>query len=79
MRNIINNTRINAVCGRLSKLKKGPIIVNSNPNVEETKNVGNRSRFSQKSTIVLSGFVFTFYRIVEKLAFVLSFLYINFG
>jgi hypothetical protein len=47
MRNIINNTRINAVCGRLSKLKKGPIIVNSNPNVEETKNVGNRSRCSQ--------------------------------
>jgi hypothetical protein len=63
MRNMVAKIRINAVCGRLSKLKKGPIIVNNNPNVEETKNLGNRSRFSQKSTIVLSGFVFTFYRV----------------
>ena len=45
---IIDN-RINDVCGLLSKLKNGPIIVNIKPKVEEIKNLGNRKRLSQKS------------------------------
>lgn len=65
-RDIIITSNNSAVCGRLSKLKKGPIIVKSNPNVEETKNLGNLSRFSQKSTIALSEIVFTFDQSVEN-------------
>ena len=47
---IIDN-RINDVCGLLSKLKNGPIIVNTKPKVEEIKNLGNRRILSQKSDI----------------------------
>jgi hypothetical protein len=37
--------------GLLSRLKNGPIMVKINPKVEDMKNRGNRSRFSQKSDI----------------------------
>ena len=47
---IIDN-RINDVCGLLSKLKDGPMIVNIKPKVEEMKNLGNRKILSQKSDI----------------------------
>jgi hypothetical protein len=45
------DNRINDVCGLLSRLKNGPIIVNTKPNVEEIKNLGNRRILSQKSDI----------------------------
>jgi hypothetical protein len=47
---IIDN-KINDVCGLLSKLKNGPMIVNIKPKVEEMKNLGNRKILSQKSDI----------------------------
>jgi hypothetical protein len=47
---IIDN-RMNDVCGLLSRLKNGPIIVNIKPKVEEIKNLGNRKILSQKSDI----------------------------
>jgi len=40
--NKIIDTKINVVCGLLSRLKNGPIIVNIKPKVEEIKNLGNR-------------------------------------
>jgi len=42
------------VCGRWSRLKNGPTKVNISPSVEEIKNLGKRSIFSQKSDIRLS-------------------------
>ena len=48
---IIKNT---VVCGRWSRLKNGPTIININPSVEEIKNLGKRNMFSQKSDIKLS-------------------------
>ena len=50
---IINITKITVFFGLLSRLKNGPIMVKINPNVEDMKNRGNRSRFSQKSDIIL--------------------------
>ena len=50
----VNSTidnKINDVCGLLSRLKNGPIIVNIKPKVEEIKNLGNRKILSQKSDI----------------------------
>jgi hypothetical protein len=47
---IIDN-RMNDVCGLLSRLKNGPIIVNIKPKVEEIKNLGKRKILSQKSDI----------------------------
>jgi len=58
--NIINK-RIAVVCGLLSRLKKGPIIVNINPKVAEMKNLGNRSILSQKSDIIMNVVVFSLY------------------
>ena len=49
----IINIKNTVVCGRCSKLKNGPIIVNINPSVEEIKNLGKRSMLSQKSDIKL--------------------------
>ena len=49
--NKIIDIKINAVCGLLSRLKNGPIIVNIKPKVEEIKNLGNRRILSQKSDI----------------------------
>jgi hypothetical protein len=43
--------RISAVFGRFVRLRQGPIIIKINPNVDDTKNLGNRSIFSQKSDI----------------------------
>ena len=45
---IIDN-KINDVCGLLSRLKNGPIIVNTKPKVEDIKNLGKRKILSQKS------------------------------
>jgi hypothetical protein len=42
---------MNDVCGLLSRLKNGPIIVNIKPKVEEIKNLGKRKILSQKSDI----------------------------
>lgn len=58
--NIINK-RIAVVCGLLSRLKKGPIIVNINPKVAEMKNLGNLSILSQKSDIIMKLVAFSFY------------------
>jgi hypothetical protein len=58
--NIINK-RIAVVCGLLSRLKKGPIIVNINPKVAEMKNLGNLSILSQKSDIIMNVVVFSLY------------------
>ena len=51
---IISTIRIIVFLGLLSKLKNGPIIVRINPNVDETKNLGNRNILSQKSDILSS-------------------------
>ena len=51
---IISTNKITVVFGFLSKLKNGPTIVNSNPNVEDIKNLGNRNILSQKSDINIS-------------------------
>ena len=45
------DNKINDVCGLLSKLKNGPIIVKIRPKVEDIKNLGNRNMLSQKSDI----------------------------
>lgn len=52
-REITNIIKIIVFFGLLSRLKNGPIMVKINPNVEDMKNRGNRSRFSQKSDIIL--------------------------
>jgi hypothetical protein len=39
------------VFGRLSKFKNGPKIVSKRPMILETKNLGKRKTFSQKSVI----------------------------
>lgn len=49
---IVINMKITVVCGRRNKFKKGPIIVNTRPNIADIKNLGNRNTFSQKSGIV---------------------------
>lgn len=49
--NTIIDNKINDVCGLLSRLKNGPIIVSTKPKVEEIKNLGNRKILSQKSDI----------------------------
>lgn len=41
----INNV---VVSGRFSKFKKGPMIVKINPSMDEMKNLGNLTIFSQK-------------------------------
>ena len=51
---IIITIKNTAVCGRWSRLKNGPTIVSISPSVEEIKNLGKRSMFSQKSDIMLS-------------------------
>jgi hypothetical protein len=48
---IVESNKIQVVLGSLSKLKKGPKIVSTNPRIEEMKNLGNLKRFSQKSGI----------------------------
>jgi hypothetical protein len=45
-------TKITVVFGRLSKFKNGPKIVSRRPITLDTKNLGNRSTFSQKSGIL---------------------------
>ncbi len=50
--NIITTNSI-AVCGRRSRFKNGPIIIKTSPNIEDIKNLGNRSTFSQNSGILL--------------------------
>ena len=49
--NSIIDNKINDVCGLLSRLKNGPMMVKINPKVEEIKNLGNRKILSQKSDI----------------------------
>jgi hypothetical protein len=51
---MLNTTTIKSivVCGRRSKFKNGPIIVNIRPIVADIKNLGNRMTFSQKSGIL---------------------------
>jgi hypothetical protein len=53
-KNTINIIKIIVFLGLLSRLKNGPMMVKINPNVEDMKNRGNRSRFSQKSDIILA-------------------------
>jgi hypothetical protein len=53
-KNTINIIKIIVFLGLLSRLKNGPMMVKTNPNVEDMKNRGNRSRFSQKSDIILA-------------------------
>jgi hypothetical protein len=45
-------SKMTVVFGLFNKLKKGPIIVKTNPRIEEKKNLGNLKIFSQKSGIV---------------------------
>jgi hypothetical protein len=47
---IINN--INAVSGRFNRLKRGPRSAKIIPRIDEIKNLGNFSIFSQKSDII---------------------------
>ncbi len=42
-----------AVCGRRRRFKNGPIIIKTSPNIEDIKNLGKRSTFSQNSGIFL--------------------------
>lgn len=46
--NITNASSKADVWGRLSRLKSGPIMVKIRPKVDEIKNLGNLSIFSQK-------------------------------
>jgi hypothetical protein len=50
--NTISTHNKKAVCGCLSRLKNGPIIVKINPKVDEMKNLGNLNILSQKSDIL---------------------------
>lgn len=63
-------TKITVVFGRLSKFKNGPKIVSINPITLETKNLGKRNTFSQKSGIFKIHFLyFRIHFIVEKRKF----------
>lgn len=49
-------TKITVVFGRLSKFRNGPKMVSSKPITLETKNLGKRNTFSQKSGILNTSF-----------------------
>lgn len=68
---VINTiTKITAVFGRLSKFKNGPNIVNRRPIILETKNLGKRKTFSQKSVILNIYFLYSkIHLIVDKMNF----------
>jgi hypothetical protein len=63
-------TKITVVFGRLSRFKNGPKIVSIKPITLETKNLGKRNTFSQKSGIFNIHFLyFRIHFIVEKMKF----------
>ena len=48
---MIHRKKTTLVFGLRSRLKNGPIMINTRPSIEEIKNLGKRNAFSQKSGI----------------------------
>lgn len=58
-----------AVVGRLSRLRNGPMIVKISPKVDEIKNLGNLSMFSQKLGMIFTMYWFIIYHLFVLLGF----------